>query len=154
MRLTHVLACSVIGSAIFHEPLVSRGCGGTVLVRDIEFAATCEDTLMPFHGRCHVAYLPAHESVLGLSKLARLVQAYSKRVCSQASLTNALREAITKHVPCLGVFVQVHAKHLANAVDDITVVTEASSGCFNEPNSLHTKVLPSLDSKLLQSRIS
>jgi GTP cyclohydrolase I len=111
-----------------------------VLVRDIEFAATCEETLMPFHGRCHVAYLPANESVLGLSKLARLVQAFSKRVCSQAGLTNALQAAISEHVPCSGVFVQMRAKHLADAVDNVTFVTEASSGCFNEPNSLLTKV--------------
>jgi GTP cyclohydrolase IA len=113
-----------------------------VLVRDIDFASTCEDTLMPFHGRCHIAYLPANESVLGLSKLARLVQAHSKRLCSQQSLTQALQEAVAFHVPCKGVFVQIRARHLASAVEGnrFSTVTEVCSGCYRETGSLHTQV--------------
>lgn len=111
-----------------------------MLVRDINFASTCGDTLMPFHGTCHVAYLPAEESVLGLSKLARLVQAYAKRLCTQDGLTEAIQHAVAHHVPCKGVFVQMSAKHLANAADADLTVTEASSGCYSESGSLHTKV--------------
>ena len=137
--LTRV-SCSVIGQAIFHEPLASHGCGGTVLVRDIDFASTCQDTLMPFHGKCNVAYLPAEESVLGLSKLARLVQAYSKRLCTQLSLTQEIQQAVEYHVPCSGVHVQIRARHLASAVESSTVVTEACSGCYSEQDSVHAKV--------------
>ena len=53
---------------------MSNGSGGLVLVRDIDFAATSEATLLPFHGRCHIAYVPADGVVLGLSKLARVTK--------------------------------------------------------------------------------
>jgi hypothetical protein len=73
------------------ELLVSDGGShrqpGIVLVRDIQFAALSADTLMPFHGKAHLAYLPSNGTVLGLSKLARLVLMFSKRLQLQVGST-------------------------------------------------------------------
>ena len=63
-------------------------------VRDIEFASTCEATLLPFHGRCHVAYVPASGVVLGLSKFARLTTLCARRLQSQQGLANDIISAL------------------------------------------------------------
>lgn len=141
IHLPH-FGCSIIGSAVFHEPLVSRGSGGIVLVRDIDFAATCDSTLMPFHGQCHVAYVPTDSSILGLSKLARLVHAHSKRLCSPDVLCRELTRAIDDSVPCSGVYIQVCARHLADAARQGHVSAESYTGLFDLPHSTHLKVLP------------
>lgn len=78
--------CSVIGSALFHEDVLSDNEPGVVLVQDIQFASLSADTLLPFHGKAHVAYLPTNGTVLGLSKLARLVHAFSKRLQLQVGV--------------------------------------------------------------------
>lgn len=127
---------------MFHEPLVSRSSGGVVLVRDIDFAATCDATLMPFHGQCHVAYMPTDSSILGLSKLARLVNAFSKRLCSPNGLCHDLTKAIASCTPCHGVYVQVSAKHLASAATQQRVFAESYTGVFDQPHSTQLKVLP------------
>eukprot|EP00892_Ulva_mutabilis_P006090 jgi/Ulvmu1/3853/UM018_0072.1 len=132
-------ARSIIGSAVFHEPLVSRGSGGIVLVRDIDFAATCDSTLMPFHGQCHVAYVPTDASILGLSKLARLVHAQSKRLCSPDGLCRELARAINDCIPCKGVYLQVSARHLSDAALQHRVSAESYTGLFDQPHSTHLK---------------
>lgn len=63
-------------------------------VRDIEFASTCEATLLPFHGRCHIAYVPASGVVLGLSKFARLTTLCARRLQSQQGLANDIISAL------------------------------------------------------------
>ncbi len=65
-----------------------------VIVRDIEFASTSEATLLPFYGRCHVAYMPREGVVLGLSKLARLVKLFARQLQSQQRLTNQMLAAL------------------------------------------------------------
>lgn len=127
---------------MFHEPLVSRGSGGIVLVRDIDFAATCASTLMPFHGKCHVAYVPTDDSILGLSKLARLVHAHSKRLCSPDGLCHDLTQAIDDGIPCKGVYLQITARHLADAAMRHGVFAESYTGLFDQPHSTHLKVPP------------
>lgn len=81
---------SVLRKALFHESVVNAGPDGIVLVRDIDFASTCEATLLPFLGRCHVAYFPSNSVVLGLSKLARLTKILAKRLQTQERLTAQL----------------------------------------------------------------
>ena len=132
--------CSAIGTAVFDEPLVVHGNGGVVLVRNIEFASTCCETLMPFHGDCHIAYVPSQPRVLGLSKLARLVSIHSKRICSQRCMTDALRSAIDTHMPCAGVFVCTRARHLAQAISAEQSVLGSMSGCFSDPGSSQAQV--------------
>lgn len=117
-----------------------HGSGGTVLVRNIEFASTCEATLMPFHGQCHIAYHPSQPLVLGLSKLARLVGVHSKRLGSQQGLTAALHDAIATHMPSLGVFVYTRARHLASAASAAHSVCQSTSGCFASAQAPQAKV--------------
>jgi hypothetical protein len=132
--------CSVIGTAVFHEPQVTRGNGGVVLVRNIDFSSTCQDTLMPFHGQCHIAYVPSEPLVLGLSKLARLVNAHSKRICSQQGLADALKSAVEVHMPCQGVYVCTSACHLAHAAQGGHSVCSSTSGCFDTTSSVQSRV--------------
>ena len=130
----------VVGSAVFHEPAVTQAGGGIVLVKDISFASTCKDTLLPFRGGCHVAYVPSQPEVLGLSKLARLVCLYAKRICSQQDMTHAIRSAVEQHMPCAGVLVVSQARHLAHGPCSAAQTCWSFSGCFASPDSVHRQV--------------
>lgn len=129
-----VSSSSVIGSALFHETLVNER-DGLVLVKDIDFASTSCETLLPFHGRCHVAYYPDQGTVLGLSKLARLTKLFAKRIQSQAGLTHQLQGALAKHLVPKGLAVVVEAKHLGFGRCD-EKITIATSGLFQEETHL------------------
>lgn len=83
-----VRAFSVLGTALFDVEAVSGGGGGMVMVRDIEFASTSSANLLPFHGRCHIAYMPARGVVLGLSKFARLTGLFARRFQDQQQFTD------------------------------------------------------------------
>jgi hypothetical protein len=136
---------SVIGSALFHEPCVSDGpcssSSGVVLVRDIDFASTSEATLLPFHGRCHVAYLPAGGVVLGLSKLARIAGCYSKRLQSPRRLAEEIAAAFQQHVPCRGVAVVLQSRQLSPGLHlPAMQTTTALSGAFVQPGSPELEV--------------
>jgi hypothetical protein len=126
-----------MGSAFFHEPLVAEGGSGLVLVRDIDFAALSEDTLLPFHGRCHVAYVPSHGVVLGLSKLARLTRMFAKRLQRQERLGAQLASALHRQLACEGVAVVLQARHLDMMAQQPPQprTTACISGCFAEPGS-------------------
>lgn len=91
-------ARSAFGTALFHEPIVSAGSDGLVIVRDITFAALSEHTLLPFHGRCHIAYVPRHGVVLGLSKLARVTKCLAARLQTQQAFTERLIAAVAEEV--------------------------------------------------------
>lgn len=84
--------------------------GGMVVLRDIEFCSLCEHHMLPFVGRVSIAYVP-NERVVGISKLARLTEAYARRLQVQERLTAQLAEAIEKHLGALGVLVVVEAEH-------------------------------------------
>lgn len=98
-RPTHPLPSrSAFGTALFHEPIVCSGSDGLVIVRDITFAALSEHTLLPFHGRCHIAYVPRHGVVLGLSKLARVTKCLAARLQTQEAFTERLIAAVAEEV--------------------------------------------------------
>lgn len=82
-----------------------------VLVKDIELYSMCEHHLLPFIGKCHIAYLPSGK-VLGLSKFARIVDMYARRMQIQESLTRQIAEAVLQVTNARGVAVVVEAKHL------------------------------------------
>jgi len=83
-----------------------------VICKGIEFYSTCEHHMIPFHGQVHIGYLPG-KFVVGLSKLARLVEIYARRLQIQETMTRQVADAIFKHVKgCRGVGVVVEAKHL------------------------------------------
>ncbi|MDR1354712.1 MAG: GTP cyclohydrolase I FolE [Propionibacteriaceae bacterium] len=84
-----------------------------VLVRDIEIYSMCEHHLLPFHGVAHVAYIPPETGhITGLSKLARLVDAYAKRLQVQERLTTQIADALVTHLNARGVLVVVECEHL------------------------------------------
>jgi GTP cyclohydrolase I len=107
-----------------------------VIVRDIDFYSLCEHHLLPFFGRCHVAYIPRNK-VLGLSKIPRLVEIFSRRLQVQERLTNQIAETIREKIDPLGVGVVMEATHLCMSMRGVqkqntTAVTSAMLGSFRE----------------------
>jgi GTP cyclohydrolase I len=82
-----------------------------VIVRNIELYSLCEHHLLPFIGKCHVAYLP-HGKVIGLSKIARIVDMYARRLQIQESLTNQIATAVLQVTDGLGVGVIIESRHM------------------------------------------
>ncbi|MGQ0654750.1 MAG: GTP cyclohydrolase I FolE [Betaproteobacteria bacterium] len=100
----------VVGNGIF--PAEGEG---AVLVRDIEFHSLCEHHLLPFFGRVHVAYLPG-DRIIGLSKVPRLVDLYSRRLQVQERITEQLADALVELLEPKGVIVVAEARHLCMAM--------------------------------------
>jgi len=107
-----------------------------VIVRDIDFYSLCEHHLLPFFGRCHVAYIPQGR-VIGLSKIPRLVETFSRRLQIQERLTSQIAETILEKVNPLGVAVVLEATHLCMSMRGVqkqnsVAVTSAMLGVFRD----------------------
>ena len=107
-----------------------------VIVKDIDFYSLCEHHLLPFFGRCHIAYIPQGK-VIGLSKIPRLVEVFSRRLQVQERMTSEIAETIRKKIDPLGVAVVVEATHLCMAMRGVekqnsVAVTSAMLGGFRE----------------------
>ena len=84
---------------------------GMVVAKDIEFFSLCEHHLLPFYGKAHLGYIP-QKKVVGLSKLVRLVDCYSRRLQLQERMTKQIADAMNQHLQPLGVAVVIQARHL------------------------------------------
>jgi GTP cyclohydrolase I len=107
-----------------------------VVVKDIELFSLCEHHLLPFFGKCHVAYIPT-QKVVGLSKIARLVNLYARRLQIQERLTSQIAKAIHEHISPEGVGVVIEARHLCMVMRGVEkqhsqAVTSAMLGCFKD----------------------
>ena len=87
-----------------------EGYDGIVLLKDIEFYSTCEHHLLAFTGKAHVAYIPT-DKIVGISKLARLVEVYAKRLQNQERITTQVADALIDHLKPLGAAVIIEASH-------------------------------------------
>jgi GTP cyclohydrolase IA len=121
----------VLNAAFYAEPYEEM-----ILVKDIDVFSLCEHHMLPFFGKCHVAYLP-DKKVVGISKIARLVEMYSRRLQIQERLTSQIAEAMAEHLQPLGVAVVIEARHLCMIMrgvqkQDSKAVTRAMLGKFKE----------------------
>ncbi len=107
-----------------------------VVVKDIDFYSLCEHHLLPFFGKCHVAYIPRRH-VIGLSKIPRLVDVFARRLQIQERMTNQIAQTILDHVNPLGVAVVCEGTHLCMSMRGVEkqnsrAVTSAMFGVFRE----------------------
>ena len=111
-----------------------------VLVRDIEFYSVCEHHLLPFFGVAHVGYFPGKEGVLGLSKLARLVDVYARRPQVQEQMTAQIADALMKYADARGVIVVTEAEHMCMSMRGVRkanarTITSAIRGRMVNPTT-------------------
>ena len=119
----------ILRSAMFHEDYKQM-----VLVKDIELYSLCEHHLLPFYGKAHVAYIP-NKYITGLSKIARVVEAYSRRLQVQERLTMQIRDCIQETLSPLGVAVVIEASHMCMQIRGVqkqhsVTTTSAFTGAF------------------------
>ena len=118
-----------------------------VMVRDIPFASLCEHHMIPFIGRVHVAYIPGDDGrITGLSKLARLVDGFAKRLQVQERMTTEIADAIEEALLPQGVLVVVEAEHLCMSMRGVkkpgtTTVTSAVRGLFRNDASTRAEAM-------------
>jgi GTP cyclohydrolase I len=120
--------------ALINNALFTVDYSEMVIVKDIDFYSLCEHHLLPFFGKCHVAYLP-NEKVIGLSKIPRIVDAFSRRLQVQERLTNQIAEIILDTINPHGVGVVMEGTHLCMAMRGVEkqnsyAVTSAMLGTF------------------------
>ena len=116
-----------------------------VIVKDIELYSLCEHHLLPFFGKCHVAYLP-HGKILGLSKIARLVDVFARRLQVQERLTHEIAETLMATLQPKGVGVVIEARHLCMTMRGVekqhsVAITSAMLGGFRHDVATRTEFL-------------
>lgn len=142
----HLDAKNIIRSAMFHEEVNEM-----IVVKDIELYSMCEHHLLPFFGKAHVAYIP-NGWITGLSKVARVVDVYARRLQVQERLTTQIRDAIKETLNPLGVAVVIEAQHLCMMMRGVqkqnsVTTTSAFDGEFMK-NATRSEFLKLISSKL------
>jgi GTP cyclohydrolase I len=122
-----------------------------VIVKDIELYSLCEHHLLPFIGKCHVAYLPKGK-VIGLSKIARIVEMYARRLQIQERLTKQIADAIQTALQPVGVAVVIEAKHLCMMMRGVekqnsVMTTSSMLGLFRRDISTRSEFLNLINRK-------
>ena len=139
-------AAAIINSAKFHEDVSEM-----IVVKDIEIYSMCEHHMLPFIGKAHIAYIP-NGWITGLSKIARVVDVYARRLQVQERLTVQIRDAIRETLNPLGVAVVIEAKHLCMMMRGVqkqnsSTTTSAFDGEFQK-NSTRSEFLKLISNDL------
>ena len=129
-----------------------------VIVKDIDFYSLCEHHLLPFFGRCHIAYIPKGK-VIGLSKIPRLVEIFARRLQIQERMTSQIADSILDKIDPLGVAVVIEATHLCMAMRGVEkqnsfAITSAMLGGFQHDARTRMEFLELIRRPDLQSRAS
>lgn len=130
----------VVNGAVFSDKTDEM-----IVVKDIAFYSLCEHHLLPFFGTCHVAYIPKHH-IIGLSKIARLVDVYARRLQVQERMTVQIAETILKQLDPAGVAVVMEAQHLCMAMRGVqksnsTMLTSSMLGVFRSNEATRLEFL-------------
>ncbi|MBD3422149.1 MAG: GTP cyclohydrolase I FolE [Chitinivibrionales bacterium] len=131
---------AIIGNAIFNE-----NCDQMIVVRDIEVYSLCEHHLLPFFGKCHIGYI-ARGKIYGVSKLARLVDCYARRLQVQERLTKQIAACLMEPIDAEGVGVVVEAQHLCMMMRGVAkqnskMITSSMLGSFRNESATRNEFL-------------
>ena len=121
---------------VINQALFTQDTSSMVIVKDIEVYSMCEHHMLPFFGRCHIGYIP-NGKVFGVSKLARLVDVYARRLQLQERLTEQVSQVVMQEVGARGVGVMIEARHLCMMMRGVekqnsTMVTSSVLGVFRD----------------------
>jgi GTP cyclohydrolase I len=136
----------VINDAVFTQTTNSM-----VIVKNIEVYSMCEHHMLPFYGRCHIGYIPTGK-VFGVSKLARMVDMFARRLQLQERLTEQISQAIMETINATGVGVMIEAKHLCMMMRGVekqnsVMVTSSVTGTFRESQATREEFLSLIGSR-------
>ena len=126
--------------AILQSALFDSDYRHMVVVKDIDFYSLCEHHILPFFGKVHIAYIPNGKQVTGLSKIARVVDVYARRLQIQERMTTQIKDCIQRTLNPLGVMVVVEAEHLCMKMrgtekQNSITTTSDFTGAFNRPET-------------------
>jgi GTP cyclohydrolase I len=143
----HMDAVEILKSALFNEDHEEM-----VIVKDIELYSMCEHHMLPFYGRAHIGYLP-NGKITGLSKIARVVDVFARRLQVQERLTCQIKEAIQEALQPHGVAVVIEAKHLCMMMRGVqkqnsSTTTSSFTGVFMDNYTTRKEFLNLISSKL------
>ena len=122
--------------AVINQALFTQTTSSMVIVKDIELYSLCEHHMLPFFGRCHIGYIP-NGKVFGVSKLARVVDMFARRLQLQERLTEEISQVVMEEVGAKGVGVMIEARHLCMMMRGVekqnsTMVTSSVLGVFRD----------------------
>jgi GTP cyclohydrolase I len=131
--------------ALINEAIFTQSTNSMVIVKNIEVYSLCEHHLLPFYGRCHIGYIPTGK-VFGVSKLARLVDMFARRLQLQERLTEQVSQAIMEQIGARGVGVMMEARHLCMMMRGVekqnsVMVTSSVLGTFRESQATREEFL-------------
>ncbi|MAM70576.1 MAG: GTP cyclohydrolase I FolE [Gammaproteobacteria bacterium] len=134
---------------IVNDALFPTSSSEMVIVKNIELYSLCEHHLLPFIGKCHVAYLP-NGKVIGLSKIARIVDVYARRLQIQEHLTQQIAETIREKTAALGVGVIIESQHMCMMMRGVekqnsVMTTSCMLGAFRDKQSTRAEFLSLID---------
>ena len=140
-------------SEVLSSTFNAEGYDGIVLLRDIEFYSTCEHHLQPFRGRAHVAYIPT-DKIVGISKLARIVELHARRLQNQERITKSVVDDIVDNLSPLGAGVILEAKHGCMQCRGVSkqnaiMTTSAMRGVFFDKAEARSELMQLIGSKEL-----